>query len=128
MEIELGDECNMCLSEFEVLYHLSESPTHSVRMTELAALARLSPSGLTRRFDLMIKRGWVTRERCDQDRRGVLALISDEGIQQAALAAPVYRNVQEELFFTQLKDEQLEALQGISTAVTQAADRVHTSL
>ena len=122
MESELGLECDMCLSEFEILLHLSESPTQSRRMTELAELARLSPSGLTRRFDLMLKRGWVNRERCDQDRRGVTALVTKEGLKQVKMATPVYLRVQDALFFSQLVSEQLAALQGISESIARAAE------
>jgi DNA-binding MarR family transcriptional regulator len=122
MESELSFECDMCLSEFEVLLHLSKSPTKSLRMTELAELARLSPSGLTRRFDLMIKRGWVTRERCDQDRRGVVAGATKQGLKQVKIATPVYLKVQDGLFFNQLVSEQLAALQGMSESIARAAE------
>ena len=122
MESELSFECDMCLSEFEVLLHLSKSPTKSLRMTELAELARLSPSGLTRRFDLMIKRGWVTRERCDQDRRGVTALVTKQGLKQVKIATPVYLRAQDALFFSQLVSEQLTALQEISESIARAAE------
>jgi DNA-binding MarR family transcriptional regulator len=122
MESELGLECDMCLSEFEILLHLSQSTKNSLRMTELAELARLSPSGLTRRFDLMMKRGWVTRERCDQDRRGVIALATKEGLNQVKIATPVYLRVQDGLFFSQLGSEQLAALQGISESIARAAE------
>ena len=40
----------MTLAEYEVLLHLSEASDHRLRMNELADLARLSPSGLTRTF------------------------------------------------------------------------------
>jgi len=119
-EAELTLECNLCLSEYEVLQHLTESSTHSMRMTELAVLARLSPSGLTRRFDLMIKRGFVTRERCASDRRGVIALITPEGMRQVELAKPAFNRVQQQLLFSQLSPSAAAQLQKISESISRA--------
>ncbi len=67
---DLNDEAEITLAEFEVLDHLAAVEGHTIRMNELADRVRLSPSGLTRRFDTLVRRGWVTRQPCDDDRRG----------------------------------------------------------
>ncbi|MCZ7627815.1 MAG: hypothetical protein M5U19_01355 [Microthrixaceae bacterium] len=51
LDRDLNSETDMGLAEFEVLDHLSRAENLTIRMNELAALVRLSPSGLTRRFD-----------------------------------------------------------------------------
>ena len=80
LDADLIGECDMTLAEYEVLLHLADGPDDQrLRMNELADLARLSPSGLTRRFDALVRRGWVERERCDDDRRGVLARLTAGG-------------------------------------------------
>jgi DNA-binding MarR family transcriptional regulator len=90
IDAELLRECDMTLAEYEVLASLVDARGHQRRMNELAELARLSPSGLTRRFDALARRGWVERERCGEDRRGVLARLTDEGVKRAKAAAPVH--------------------------------------
>lgn len=90
LDADLVRECDMTLAEYEVLVHLAEAPEHQRRMNELADLARLSPSGLTRRFDALVRRGWVARERCDDDRRGVLARLTPAGLERVRAAEPVH--------------------------------------
>lgn len=110
LDADLITECDMTLAEYEVLSHLAEAPDRRLRMNELAELARLSPSGLTRRFDALAKRGWVTRERCDDDRRGVIARLSDEGAARLAEAEPVHRSGQFEYFFSALGQDDVDVL------------------
>jgi DNA-binding MarR family transcriptional regulator len=78
LDTDLIGESDMTLAEYEVLDNLADGDQR-LRMNELADRARLSPSGLTRRFDALVRRGWVVRERCDDDRRGVYARITPEG-------------------------------------------------
>lgn len=109
----------MTLAEYEVLLHLSEAPDHRLRMNELADLARLSPSGLTRRFDALVRRGWVLRERCDDDRRGVLAALAAEGLEQLTAAKPVHTRGEREYFFDALDPESLAFLGSVMSKVAE---------
>lgn len=110
LDADLTAACEMTLAEYEVLLHLSESEDSQLRMNELAELARLSPSGLTRRFDALVRRGWVSRERCSDDRRGVMARLTDEGRARLLAAAPVHERGQNEYFFNVLDDEAVDTL------------------
>jgi DNA-binding MarR family transcriptional regulator len=110
LDSDLVGQCDMTLAEFEVLAHLEEAEEHRLRMNELAELARLSPSGLTRRFDALVRRGWVERERCDDDRRGVLARLTDQGLTQLRLARPIHDRGEREYFFDVLDPGDVDAL------------------
>lgn len=110
LDADLGQECQMTLAEYEVLAHLADAEDHRLRMNELAELARLSPSGLTRRFDALVRRGWVRRERCDDDRRGVLARLTDEGLERFRTARPVHDRGEREYFFDLLDPTDVESL------------------
>ncbi|MCP4435043.1 MAG: winged helix-turn-helix transcriptional regulator [Actinomycetia bacterium] len=90
LDRDLIDQADITLAEFEVLDHLAGSAEHTVRMNELAEHVRLSPSGLTRRFDTLVRRGWVTREPCDDDRRGINARLTTDGLAKHALAVGVH--------------------------------------
>lgn len=117
---DLSAHCDMTLAEYEVLLHLSEAPDHRLRMNELAERARLSPSGLTRRFDALVRRGWVTRERCDDDRRGVVAQLTDDGLARQQKAAPVHLRGARTYFLDQLDHDQITSLGAMMTRVVEA--------
>jgi MarR family transcriptional regulator, 2-MHQ and catechol-resistance regulon repressor len=74
---------------FEVLIRLIRSPEHKLRMTDLAQQLQLSTSGLTRLVDRIEAAGYVRREPCPGDRRGLNAVLTDEGeaVLQKALPA-----------------------------------------
>jgi DNA-binding MarR family transcriptional regulator len=50
-----------------------------LRMSDLAAQATLTPSGLTRAVDRLVDSGLVERHSCDTDRRGSFAAITPRG-------------------------------------------------
>jgi DNA-binding MarR family transcriptional regulator len=82
------------LAAFEVdlvqhgLVRLSESDEHRMRMCDLAAALRLSPSGLTRRLDGLVKSGWVERAASPDDRRVMYAHLTPRGMATLEKAAP----------------------------------------
>ena len=55
---------------FDILIRLARSQDHELRMSELAAQASLTPSGLTRAVDRLQQQGLVARRSCPDDRRG----------------------------------------------------------
>jgi DNA-binding MarR family transcriptional regulator len=81
------------VSEFEVLDRLSESREHKFRAQELADAVHLSQSALSRLIDRLVKNGLVERCLCGEDRRGIYVLLTEEGLQRHAEAAPVHREV-----------------------------------
>jgi DNA-binding MarR family transcriptional regulator len=87
---DLIDESGITLAEFEVLDHLARADDHTIRMNGLAERVRLSPSGLTRRFDTLVRRGWVARVPCDDDRRGINASLTPDGLAMHASAAGIH--------------------------------------
>src|SRR5688500_18751506 len=69
----------LTLGDYQVLVYLSEAPDRAMRMCDLAANLQLSPSGLTRRLDGLVRRGDVTRTPSSTDRRVMLAVLTDAG-------------------------------------------------
>jgi DNA-binding MarR family transcriptional regulator len=76
--------------DYGVLVNLSEAPDQRLRMCDLAARLHLSPSGLTRRLDGLVKAGYVARQPSEQDRRVTLAVLTDAGRSKLEAAAPVH--------------------------------------
>lgn len=79
------------LTEYEVMSMLSEAPSGRLRMSALADLVVQSRSRITHTAARLEKRGWVRREACLDDRRGVELVLTDEG--RAAIDAMARRHV-----------------------------------
>lgn len=69
----------LTLGDYQVLVHLSEADGHEMRMCDLAQLLQLSPSGLTRRLDGLVRMGVVERRPSHVDRRVMLAVLTAHG-------------------------------------------------
>ena len=110
LDNELRNEHDLSLGEYEVLARLSEEPDRSLRMTDLAGRLRLSPSGITRRIDGLVRAGLVERQQCPSDRRGSNAVLTREGMRRLREAAPAHVRGVREHFIDRLDDEQLESL------------------
>lgn len=80
----------LTMGDYEVLVRLSERPDRRLRMCDLAGELRLSPSGLTRRLDGLVRAGLVVREPSPDDRRVMLAVLTDAGFARLEEAAPLH--------------------------------------
>jgi len=70
----------LTFGDYEVLVNLSEAENTRLRMCDLADGLGLSPSGLTRRLDGLVKAGYVARRPSSDDRRVTLATLTDAGL------------------------------------------------
>jgi DNA-binding MarR family transcriptional regulator len=94
VEASLGGELlethGISSGDYAVLVALSEATGHRRRMCDLALLLHLSPSGLTRRLDGLVKKGFVAREPMPDDRRVTLAVMTNKGMAKLEKAAPIH--------------------------------------
>ena len=88
MDADLQREANISLSTYTVLVHLSEA--EHLRVSELADLAYLSGSRVTRLVDELASAGLVVKSRNVEDSRGVDVRISDAGLARLKDAYPVH--------------------------------------
>ena len=112
----------LTLGDYQVLVYLSEAPDRRMRMTDLAERLQLSPSGLTRRLDSLVKRGFVCREGSEADRRVMLAYLTDDGWDQLTDAAPVHVESVRRRLVDLLDRDELDALATIFAKVRAALD------
>jgi DNA-binding MarR family transcriptional regulator len=119
LEAELRAEHDLSLSEYEVLLHLSRAPNNAMPMGELASGVLLTPSGLTRLADRMVKDGLIAREACPTDRRVSYLVLTPAGETKFKAAAPTHvRGVHEHF---------AKHLAGETDAVACALERVASS-
>jgi len=78
------------LTEYEIIAVLSEAPEQRCRMSTIAEQVVQSRSRLTHTADRLEKRGWVRREACVGDRRGVELVLTDKGRTAVVQMAPTH--------------------------------------
>jgi DNA-binding MarR family transcriptional regulator len=114
---ELVQETGLTLGDFDVLAQLAAAGG-ALRMTELAARAFSSRSGMTRRIDRLVEEGLVWRANADADARGVVVGLTDAGVARLVETAPVHLRGVAKLFVAPLDDEELAMLERALTKVT----------
>jgi DNA-binding MarR family transcriptional regulator len=90
LEHALQREHRLSLSEYEVLRRLNDDPKGHRRIQELAEEIHLSQSALSRLVQRLEDDGYVCRNVCDHDRRGVYACITDGGRKAQTEAHPTH--------------------------------------
>ncbi len=93
LEHRLQREHRLSLTEYEVLRRLADSPEGHRRIQELAEEIHLSQSALSRLVQRLEDDGYVCRNVCDHDRRGVFACVTDAGREAQAEALPTHVSV-----------------------------------
>ncbi|HST81040.1 MAG TPA: MarR family transcriptional regulator [Kineosporiaceae bacterium] len=90
LDADLVREQRLALQEYEVLRHVSESPTRLLRMSDLAARCELSLSGTTRIVSRLESDGLLKRVTCEQDARGTNAVLTYRGLKRLQAAWPTH--------------------------------------
>jgi DNA-binding MarR family transcriptional regulator len=117
LDRELEHAHGLPLNEYEVLLLLARADGGRLRMSDLAERVLLSQSGLTRLVDRLERAGYVERVRCKEDRRGLFALITDEGRARFVEARVTHLEGVRRRFLSRLCPEQLDELAVVWDAV-----------
>jgi DNA-binding MarR family transcriptional regulator len=113
LDRELTRETGISHAYYEILVQLSEAPGRSLRMSQLAERSLSSRSRLSHAVSRLEERGWVRRQMCEEDGRGQLAVLTDDGFAALAAAAPVHVEGVRTHLFDQLDPQQVAALRDI---------------
>jgi DNA-binding MarR family transcriptional regulator len=85
---DLQEQHGLTGTDYQILVELSESPDRRMRMSTLADRTMLSRSRLSHQVDRMTKAGLVERQECEQDGRGMFAVMTPHGWDTIVRAAP----------------------------------------
>jgi DNA-binding MarR family transcriptional regulator len=110
LDRELQVDSNLSHAYYEVLVPLSEEPGHALRMSELADRARSSRSRLSHAVSRLEERGLVKRLDCPTDKRGQLALLTEDGLAVVEAAAPGHVAAVRRYLIDRLSPEQVAAM------------------
>ncbi len=117
LETDLAQETGLALADFDVLAQLANAGGE-LRMTELAARALISRSGMTRRVSRLVDEGLVRRANAAADARAVVVALTDAGVTRLTETAPVHLRGITELFISKLDEQELAVLESALDKVT----------
>ena len=117
LDRELQRDAGMPHAYYEILVRLSEAPRRRLRMSDLAEASGSSRSRLSHAVARLEAAGWVRREECPTDRRGQIAVLTDEGFATLAAAAPGHVEGVRRHLFDALSPAQIDQLRRISEAL-----------
>ncbi|THA26844.1 MarR family transcriptional regulator [Streptomyces sp. RKND-216] len=105
------------LSEYRSLEHLYHSGTSELRMQVLADRVGLGQSSVTRLVSRLEAAGFAYKDLCPSDKRGVYAVITDEGRRRYEAARATYAEVLSSALNTFTGDPELgPSVQALRTA------------
>ncbi|MFJ5551453.1 MarR family winged helix-turn-helix transcriptional regulator [Streptomyces sp. NPDC093225] len=97
-------------NDYEILVNLSESEDHRMRMSDLATATLQSKSRLSHQITRMEAAGLVVRANCESDRRGLYAVLTDQGMETMRKVAPHHVASVRQHFIDLLSDDALAEL------------------
>ncbi len=122
MHRQLQQDCELSLSDYDVLVALSERGP--LRINELGEALAWEQSRLSHQLRRMRGRGLVERQGSDDDRRGASVELTDGGRAALELAAPGHAELVRSAMFDGMSSAQLRAFGAVAQAV---AERLTTS-
>jgi len=122
LDSQLQRDAGLSHAAYVVLAMLSESPSRSRRMSDLARRANQSQSRLSHTVARLEERGWVRRERSTDDGRGNVAVLTDSGWDVVRAVAPGHVDAVREAMFGPLTEAQTQALGEALEAIVERLD------
>jgi DNA-binding MarR family transcriptional regulator len=100
----------LTMNDYEILVNLSEAEDRQMRMSDLARATLQSKSRLSHQITRMEDAGLVRRQNCQSDRRGLFAVLTEEGWETMTKVAPHHVAAVREHFIDLLSSADLGAL------------------
>ncbi|MFE3956024.1 MarR family winged helix-turn-helix transcriptional regulator [Nocardia sp. NPDC059091] len=117
LDADMERETDLPRTYFDILWRLRRAPDRSLRMSRLAEITHSKSSRITHAIGRLEADGLVRREVPPGDRRGWLAVLTDEGLRRVEQAAPVYARSVRERVLTPLTNQQRRQLTAIGEAL-----------
>jgi DNA-binding MarR family transcriptional regulator len=114
-------------TEYQVLMYLSEAPRRQLRMSDLAERTALSAGRITRVVDDMVKRGLVSKQRCPEDGRSMLATLTKQGFSTLKRAYPHLLQSSRDNVFDHLAADETAYVGVVLRRLVEAVDAANTS-
>jgi DNA-binding MarR family transcriptional regulator len=123
LDTQLQRDAGLSHFEYLVLAVLSETPSRTLRMSDLAVLVNGSLSRLSHVVQRLEKRGWVRRAPSPSDGRYTEARLTDAGYNKVVDSGPGYVRVVRSLVIDALTPAQHAQLSEISGEIINQLDQ-----
>jgi DNA-binding MarR family transcriptional regulator len=117
LDADLRRTFDISLAEYEILVRLSERPQSRLRMAQLADALAHSRSRVTHTVKRMQHAGLVTRIATEEDGRGVVCAMTEQGHDLLVRMAPTHVNGVRDYLVDLASSEDFEALGRVMNAV-----------
>jgi DNA-binding MarR family transcriptional regulator len=117
LQRDLSRSAGLSAADYDVLSTLTEADGHRWRVRDLATRLLWSASRLTHQIGRMERRGLVTREDCEDDRRGAVVVLTDNGLATLKAAAPRHVEAVRENLVDLLTPREIATLNAIAQKV-----------
>ena len=117
MHRQLQQDCELSLSDYDVLVALSERGP--LRINELGDALTWEQSRLSHQLRRMRGRGLVARQGSDDDRRGATVDLTDAGRAALEVAAPGHVELVRSAMFDGMPEARLRAFGAVAKAVSE---------
>lgn len=115
MHRQLQQDCELSLSDYDVLVALSERV--EMRINELGELIGWEQSRLSHQLRRMRGRGLLEREGDGDDRRGATVVLTDAGLAALETAAPGHVELVRSMVFDGMSEEEQQAFGAAIAAI-----------
>ena len=119
LDNELQQRSHISITDYEILDTLTKIADKKIRMSDLATKVLVSRSRLTYRVDRLVKVGYLEREECSDDRRGLWAILTEKGEHAHAEAKPGHESDIQNWFFDHLNETELVVLERVMTSINE---------
>jgi DNA-binding MarR family transcriptional regulator len=117
LDADLRRNFDVSLAEYEILVRLSERPGRQLRMAQLADAMAHSRSRVTHTVKRMELAGHVARTTSEEDGRGVVCAMTDQGYQLLERMAPTHVNGVRDYLVDLASEADFEALGRVMNSV-----------
>jgi DNA-binding MarR family transcriptional regulator len=114
LECQLQRDAGLSFIEYHTLARLSEEPTHTLRMSELAVLTNASLSRLSHLVKRLESRGLVRREPDPTNGRFTNAILTGRGHAKLVASAPAHVDTVRSLVIDPLSSTELRQLRNVT--------------
>jgi DNA-binding MarR family transcriptional regulator len=121
---QLAADSGLSYPDYVVLVALTDRPDGRMRLFELGATLGWEKSRLSHHVSRMADRGLVTKEKCDDDRRGSYVVVTKRGRNEIEAAAPGHVAVVRRLFIDRLTPNELDVIASAAEKVMADLDDV----
>lgn len=122
LETQLRREAGLSAAEYHVLSQLSMAPQRARRLSELAAVANVTLSHLSRLADRLAREGWLDRRPDPVDGRYTVAALTDAGMAKVVETAPGHVETVRRYVFDHLTPEQVRRLGEVAGRIVEAVN------